>query len=44
MGDMDKCGNECETYSQTFGKCFYEEQIRAEEREKAIEEFAKKSA
>lgn len=41
MNDMDKCGTECETYSMTFGKCFYEEQIRADERAKTIDEFVK---
>lgn len=37
MVDMDKCGVECEVYSHTFGKCYYEDEIRKD----AIEQFAK---
>lgn len=40
MIDMDKCGTECETYSMTFDKCFYESEIRADERRKLIKWLA----
>lgn len=37
MINMDKCGTECEVYSQTFNRCSYEEEIRADERAKIID-------
>lgn len=39
MTDMDKCGAECEIYSHTFNRCSYEEDIRADEREKVFDKI-----
>lgn len=44
MTDMDKCGAECEIYSHTFNRCSYEEDIRADERVKVIEDVHKAMA